>query len=55
MYILVRFSDNIIIGSAVKPIDEISASKNGYLVYEIADEEFNVAMIGSKLESFEEE
>lgn len=54
MYIIVRHSDNIIIGSATRPVDESHASKNGYKVFEIDDAEFNVELIGSRLESFDE-
>lgn len=54
MFIIVRHSDNIIIGTATRPVNEAEASKNGYKVFEIDDKEFSVEMIGSKLESFEE-
>ena len=54
MYIIVRHSDNIIIGSATRPVDESEASRNGYKVFEIEDSEFSVEMIGSRLESFDE-
>lgn len=54
MYILVRQKDNIIIGTAMKPIDEKTASTNGYRVYEIEQSEFKPSMIGSVLTSFEQ-
>jgi hypothetical protein len=54
MYILVRHSDNIIIGSATRPVDVKTASANGYRVFEIANSEFKVEMIGTKLKSFDE-
>jgi hypothetical protein len=54
MYIIVRHSDNIIIGSAVRPVDQESASQNGYKIFQIDDSEFTVEMIGSKLDSFDE-
>ena len=54
MYIIVRHKDNIIIGSATRPVDEAEASRNGYKVFEIADSEFSVNMIGSRLDSFDE-
>lgn len=54
MYIIVRHSDNIIVGSATRPVDESQASANGYKVFEISDDEFRVELIGSKLASFEE-
>lgn len=54
MYIIVRHSDDIIIGSAVRPMDEVEASKRGYKVFEVDDADFDVSMIGSKLESFDE-
>ena len=55
MYILVRQKDNVIVGTAIKPIDEASASKSGCKVYEIADDEFDIKMLGSRLNSFETE
>lgn len=55
MYILVRVKDNKIVGSAVKKIDEKSASENGCRVYEIPDNEFSEKMLGSKLESFDKD
>lgn len=55
MYILVRQKDNIIVGTAVKPVDETDASQKGFRVYEIPDSEFNPSMLGGKLESFEKE
>lgn len=55
MYILVRAKDNVIVGTAIKKIDENSASKNGCKVYEIDDSDFSQDMLGSKLESFEKE
>lgn len=54
MYIIVRHSDNVIIGSAVRPMDEVQASKNGYKIFEIDDTEFSVSMIGQKLDGFDE-
>jgi N-dimethylarginine dimethylaminohydrolase len=54
MYILVRKSDNIIIGSAMNPINKENAEKNGYDVYEIDKSEFSDKLIGSKLEKFDE-
>ena len=54
MYIIVRHSDKIIVGSATRPVDESEASRNGYLIFEMEDSEFKVEMIGSKLESFDE-
>ena len=54
MYIIVRHSDNIIIGSATRPVDESEASRNGYKIFQIEDSEFKVEMIGSRLESFDE-
>lgn len=52
MYILVRQTDNVIVGTAVRPVDEVSASKNGCRVYEIEDSEFDPNMLGSKLTHF---
>lgn len=55
MYILVRQSDNIIIGTSSGKVDEQSASKSGYRVYEIADVEWNNSMLGSKLKGYEKD
>lgn len=52
MYLLVRVKDNIIIGTATKAVDEKTASKHGYKIYEIADAEFKTNMLGAKLEGF---
>jgi hypothetical protein len=54
MYIIVRHSDNVIIGSATRPVDELLASRNNYRVYEIDDTEFSIDMLGSKLAGFDE-
>lgn len=54
MYIIVRHSDDVIVGSAVRPMDEVEASKRGYKVFEVDDSDFDVGMIGSRLESFSE-
>jgi hypothetical protein len=53
MYILVRQTDNIIIGTASRLVDEKSAADKGYNVYEIADSEFKASMLGSKLAGFD--
>lgn len=50
---MVREIDGIIIGSAAKHIDEKTAKKNGYKIFEIDSSEFKVEMIGSKLQGFE--
>lgn len=52
MYLIVRASDNIIVGTAIRPIDEASSSKNGYKIYQIEDSEFVPEMLGAKLEGF---
>lgn len=54
MFIIVRHSDNIIIGSATRPVDEAQASMNGYKVFEVEDSEFSIEMIGSRLDGFDE-
>lgn len=54
MFLIIRQSDNVIIGSAIKPIHLESASQKGYIVCEIPDNEFNTQMIGSKIENFEQ-
>ena len=53
MYIIVRANDNVIVGSAVNPINVDEASKNNRIVYKIDDEDFNQSMIGQKLTDFE--
>lgn len=54
MYILVRKIDNIIIGSAMNPINKENAEKKGYIIYEMDKSEFSEKMIGAKLEGFDE-
>lgn len=54
MYILVRKKDNIIIGSAINPINKDNAEKNGYDIYEMDKSEFSEKLIGAKLEGFDE-
>lgn len=54
MYIIVRHKDNVIVGSAVKPIDEIQLSKTGFKVFQIDDKDFSPEMLGKKLDGFEE-
>lgn len=55
MYILVRQSDNVIVGTAIRPIDELSASKSGCRIYEIDESEFTPEMLGSKLTQYNKE
>lgn len=55
MYILVRQEDNVIIGTATRPVDTASASENGYRVYEIDDSEFKEEMLGSKIVDYVKE
>lgn len=52
MYILVRVSDNVIVGSAHNPINVREASKQGRRVYEIDDEDFSPAIIGQKITEY---
>ncbi len=54
MYIIVRHKDNVIVGNALRPVDEVQLSKNGYKVFEIDDSEFSISMLGSKLDGFQE-
>lgn len=54
MYIMVRESDNMIIGSAVNPINKKTAMERGYLVYELDNSEYSEDLIGNILENFEE-
>lgn len=52
MYILVRVSDNVIVGSANNPVNVQEASKQGRRVYEIDEHEFDADMIGQKITEF---
>lgn len=54
MYIMVRKSDNMIVGSAVNPINKKTALERGYLVYEVSKSEYSDDLIGNILENFEE-
>lgn len=53
MYIFVRASDQVIVGCSVKPVSSEDMSKQGNTVYDVADSEFDYAMIGKKLTDFE--
>jgi hypothetical protein len=53
MFLIVRQSDNVIIGSAIKAINIDEFSKKGYVIFEIPDKEFTPKLIGSKLEEYE--
>ena len=53
MFILVRVSDNVIVGSAANPVDVKEASKQGRRVYEIDDSDFTVDMIGQKITEYQ--
>ena len=50
MFILVRKDNSMIVGSSKKPVSETDKIN----IYEINDLEFDVNMIGSILEEFEE-
>ena len=52
MYIIVRVSDNVIVGCANNPIDNKEASKQGRRVYEIDDVDFHSSMIGQQITEF---
>lgn len=52
MYIIVRATDNVIVGSANNPINVKDASASGRRVYEIDDEDFDPSMIGQKITEF---
>jgi hypothetical protein len=54
MYLIIKQDDSVIIGSAIKPINMDEASKNGYIICEIPDNEFDPKMLGSKIEDFEQ-
>lgn len=53
MFIIVREHDGIIVGSAINPINIDEASKNGRIVYEIDDVDFDRSLIGQKLIDYE--
>ncbi len=53
MYIIVRATDNMIVGSAINPINTNEASKNNRIVYEIDDKDFDVSLIGKILTDYE--
>lgn len=52
MFILVRVSDNTIVGNANNPVNVHEASRQGRKVYEIDDEDFSPEMIGQKLSEY---
>lgn len=54
MYIIVRASDNVIVGTSDNPINIADCSRNNRLVYEIDEKDFDKSMLGQKLENFEE-
>ena len=54
MFILVKKDTNVVVGSAVKPMSQMDADIKNIIIYEIADEEVDVNIIGCILESFEE-
>lgn len=54
MFLIVRQEDNVIIGSAIKSINIDDASKNGYIICEIPDEEFSPDLLGRKIEDFDQ-
>lgn len=53
MFLIVRENDNVIVGSALKPIDLNDAQTKGYIVYEVDDSEYTNDLMGSKIEYFE--
>jgi hypothetical protein len=55
MYLIVRESDNIIVGSAVNKPSELDLKSKNRLVYEISNSDFSVDMIGQKLIDFVED
>lgn len=52
MFIFVRKSDSVIIGCSVKPVNEEDMSRQGNVVFEVDDSEFDYKMIGQKLQEF---
>lgn len=54
MYIIVRASDKVIVGTSNNPINVDICSRNDRLVYEIDDNDFDKSMLGQKLTDFEE-
>jgi len=53
MYLIIRQKDSVIIGNAIKPINIDEASKQGYIICEIPDTEFDPSMLGSKIDNFD--
>lgn len=53
MYIMVRQIDNVVVGSAINPININDASANGCVIYEIDDSEFTPELLGSTLDYFD--
>ena len=53
MFIFVRATDNVIVGCSVKPVHIEDMSKQGNKVFEVADSDFDYAMIGQVLEEFD--
>jgi hypothetical protein len=52
MYILVRVSDNVIVGSGHNAMNAIEASKQGRRIYEIDDADFDQSMLGQQITEF---
>lgn len=53
MYILVRISDNVIVGCANNPVNVQEASRQGRRVYQIDDEDFSPDMLGQQITEFQ--
>jgi hypothetical protein len=53
MFIMVRQSDRVIIGSAINPVSIEHASANGFDIFEIDDSEFKPELLGSTLNYFD--
>jgi len=52
MYILVRVSDNVIVGCANNAISAPEASRQGRRIYEIDDADFDSSMLGQQITEF---
>ncbi len=53
MYILVRVTDNVIVGCANNPVNVQEASKQGRRVYEIDDADFSPEMLGQQITEYQ--
>lgn len=53
MYIIVRQLDNVVVASAINPVNIDDVSAKGCIIYEIDDSEFTPDLLGSTLDHFD--